>query len=363
MPPPVGLDRDGTNAYSSGSSPDGDGAARLDLSVLIPVFNEVDNVGPLHAELDAVLRPLTLSYELIFVDDGSTDGTAAQLEAIQARDPDHVRVVFLWRNCGQTAALSAALDLARGEILVPMDGDLQNDPADIPRLLETLEKGHDVVSGWRRNRRDAFLSRKIPSRIANRLIARISRVPLHDFGCTIKAYRRRVLAGVRLYGEMHRFIPIFAAWQGARVTEQVVNHRARTAGKTKYGLGRTFNVVLDLILIRFLQKYAQRPIHFFGRFGLWSFALGFLCFVAMLYYKYVFPWPYLWWDDTWTAKSFIETPLPSLTVMFFLAGGMSILLGIQSELIMRTYYESQAKTTYLIREVRQGTVPKAENNR
>ena len=198
-------------------------------------------------------------YELIFVDDGSTDGTAAQLEAIQARDPEHVRVAFLRRNCGQTAALSAALDLARGEILVPIDGDRQNDPADIPRLLETLDQGYDVVSGWRRNRQDALLSRKIPSWIANRLVARISGVSLHDFGCTLKAYRRRVLAGVRLYGEMHRFIPIFAAWQGAKVTEQVVNHRARTAGKTKYGLGRTFNVVLDLILIRFLQRYAQRP--------------------------------------------------------------------------------------------------------
>ena len=266
-----------------------------------------------------------------------------------------MRAVFLWRNCGQTAALSAALDLARGEILVPIDGDRQNDPADIPRLLQTLDQGFDVVSGWRRNRHDAFLSRKIPSRIANRLVARISGVALHDFGCTLKAYRRRVLSGVRLYGEMHRFIPIFAAWQGARVTEQVVNHRPRTAGKTKYGLGRTFNVVLDLILIRFLQRYAQRPIHFFGRIGLWSFAMAFVCFIAMLYFKWVFPWPHLWWDPNLEPKSFVQTPLPSLTVMFFLAGGMSILLGIQSELIMRTYYESQAKTTYLLREVRQGT--------
>jgi glycosyltransferase involved in cell wall biosynthesis len=329
----------------------------VDLSVLIPVYNEVDNVGPLHDELDAVLRPSGRRYELIFVDDGSTDGTAAALEAIQARDPEHVRAAFLWRNCGQTAALSAALDLAQGDVLIPMDGDRQNDPADIPKLLATLESGYDVVSGWRRNRQDAFLSRKIPSRIANRLVARISGVRLHDFGCTLKAYRRRVLAGVRLYGEMHRFIPIFAAWQGARVTEQVVNHRARTAGKTKYGIGRTFNVVLDLILIRFLQKYAQRPIHFFGRFGLWSFAMGFGCFLAMLYFKYFATGPNLWWPSGWKSKTFIETPLPSLAVMFFLAGGMSILLGVQSELIMRTYYESQSKTTYLLREVRQGERP------
>jgi glycosyltransferase involved in cell wall biosynthesis len=339
------------------TAPHADSTVHLDLSVLIPVFNEVENVEPLHAELDTVLRPLSLSYELIFVDDGSVDGTVARLERIQASDPKHVRVAFLWRNCGQTAALSAALDLARGGILVPMDGDRQNDPADIPRLLETLEQGFDVVSGWRRHRHDALLSRKIPSLIANRLVARLSGVHLHDFGCTIKAYRRRVLAGVRLYGEMHRFIPIFAAWQGAKVTEQEVNHRPRTAGKTKYGLGRTFNVVLDLILIRFLQKYTQRPLHFFGRFGLWSIALGIVCVLGMLYFKYVFPWPALWWPADLPHKSFIQTPLPSMALMFLLAGGMSILLGVQSELIMRTYYESQAKTTYVLREVRQGQEP------
>jgi glycosyltransferase involved in cell wall biosynthesis len=326
----------------------------IDLSVLIPVFNEVDNVEPLHAELDAILRPLTIGYELIFVDDGSTDGTTARLEAIQRLDPEHVRVVFLRRNCGQTAALSAALDLARGEILVPLDGDRQNDPADIPRLLNELEAGYDVVSGWRKDRHDAFISRKVPSWIANRLVARLSGVSLHDFGCTLKAYRRRVLEGVRLYGEMHRFIPIFAAWQGARVTELVVNHRPRTAGRTKYGIGRTFHVILDLILIRFLQRYSQRPLHFFGQFGLWSFALGVLSFVAMVYFRSVFPWPYLWWGHDLPPKSFVETPLPSLTVMFFLAGCMSILLGIQSEVIMRTYYETQHKTTYLVGEVREG---------
>lgn len=326
----------------------------MDLSVLIPVFNEVDNVSPLFEELDAVLRPSKWRYELIFVDDGSTDGTVAKLEAIQARDPEHVRVAFLWRNCGQTAALSAALDLARGDVLVPMDGDRQNDPADIPKLMTTLDQGFDVVSGWRKDRQDALLSRKIPSKIANKLVARLSGIPLHDYGCTLKAYRRRVLAGVRLYGEMHRFIPIFAAWQGAKVTEQVVNHRARTAGKTKYGLGRTFNVVLDLILIRFLQKYSQRPIHFYGRFGLWAFAGGFFCVVAMVYFKYVFPWPALLWSADLPNKTFVETPLPSLAVMLLLAGCLSILLGIQSELIMRTYYESQDKTTYLLREVKQG---------
>ena len=203
----------------------------LDLSVLIPVYNEVDNVVPLHAELDAVLRPLGLGYELIFVDDGSTDGTRARLEAIYASDPGHVRLAFLRRNCGQTAAISAALDLATGNILIPMDGDRQNDPADIPRLLAKLDEGYDVVSGWRKNRQDTLVTRKIPSKIANRIIARLSGVSLHDFGCTMKAYRRTVLEGVRLYGEMHRFIPIFAAWQGGKVAELVVNHRASYGGE------------------------------------------------------------------------------------------------------------------------------------
>ena len=224
-----------------------------------------------------------------------------------------------------------------------------------PGCSEQLDAGYDVVSGWRKDRHDAFVSRKVPSWIANRLIARLSGVHLHDFGCTLKAYRRRVLEGVRLYGEMHRFIPIFAAWQGARVTELVVNHRPRTAGKTKYGMGRTFHVVLDLILIRFLQRYSQRPLHFFGQFGLWSFGWASLSFLAMLYFKFIFPWPYLLGRTL--PKAFVETPLPSLTVMFFLAGGMSILLGIQSEVIMRTYYETQHKTTYLLGEIRQGSPP------
>ena len=316
------------------------------LSVLIPVYNEVDNVGPLHDELRVALSGLE-SYEIIFVDDGSTDGTAKLLESIQSADPSHVRVALLKRNCGQTAALSAALDLARGAILVPMDGDRQNDPADIPRLLAKLDEGHDVVSGWRRERKDKWLTRRVPSQAANALIARISGVPLHDFGCTMKAYRRSVLEGVRLYGEMHRFIPVFASWQGAKVAEMVVNHRPRTAGKTKYGLGRTFNVVLDLILIRFYMKYAQRPMHFFGRIGLASITISFLTFGLMLFYKF---------RDSFTRlpnKDFVETPLPNLTVMFFLAGSMSILLGLVAEMVMRTYYESQHKTTYLLGEVRQ----------
>ncbi len=322
-------------------------SAEIDLSVLVPVYNEVENVRPLHQELDAVLRPTGLRYELIFVDDGSTDGTSARLAEIQDADPEHVLVAFLKRNCGQTAALSAALDLARGSILLPMDGDRQNDPADIPRLLEKLDSGYDVVSGWRRDRQDKLLTRKVPSWIANRLVARISGVPLHDFGCTMKAYRRRVLEGVRLYGEMHRFIPIFASWQGAKVVELVVNHRARTAGRTKYGLGRTFNVVLDLLLIRFFHRYAQRPIHLFGRVGLWSILLSFVMFGLMLYYKF-----FHFWLTGVKNKDFVETPLPLLTVVLFLMGMQSILMGVLAEMIMRTYYEAQAKTTYLLGEVR-----------
>jgi glycosyltransferase involved in cell wall biosynthesis len=322
--------------------PDGE-RSPIDLSVLVPVYNEVENVGPLHEELGAALGPTGLRYELIFVDDGSIDGTRKTLLEIQARDPEHVRAAFLRRNCGQTAALSAALDLARGDVLVPMDGDRQNDPNDIPRLLDTLNRGYDVVSGWRKDRKDKWLSRRVPSQAANAIIARISGVKLHDFGCTLKAYRRSVLEGVRLYGEMHRFIPIFASWQGGKVTEQVVNHRPRTAGKTKYGLGRTFNVVLDLILIRYLQRYAQRPIHLFGRVGLWGIFLSGLMFLLMLYYKYFYSPP----------KSFVETPLPLLVVMFFLAGVNSIMIGVLAEVVMRTYYESQQKTTYLMGEVRE----------
>jgi glycosyltransferase involved in cell wall biosynthesis len=324
---------------------DGDGQPSLDLSVLVPVFNEAANVGPLYVELDRVLRGLGLRYELVFVDDGSTDGTAAKLEQIQQADPEHVTVAFLRRNCGQTAALSAALDLSRGAVLVPIDGDLQNDPADIPRLLARLDEGFDVVSGWRKDRKDAWLSRRVPSQLANRLVARISRVPLHDFGCTLKAYRRNMLAGVRLYGEMHRFIPVFATWQGARVTELVVNHRPRSAGKTKYGLSRTFNVVFDLILIKFYERYAQRPIHLFGRVGFWSFVLSFIMFFMMLYYKYIFKPP----------KTFIETPLPALCALFFLGGMISFLMGILAEMVMRTYYESQGKPTYVLGPVRRAS--------
>jgi dolichol-phosphate mannosyltransferase len=232
-----------------------------------------------------------------------------------------------------------------------MDGDRQNDPADIPRLIERLNQGFDVVSGWRKNRQDKFLNRRLPSKLANKWIAWLSGVGIHDFGCTMKAYRRDVLDGVRLYGEMHRFIPIFASWQGGKVTEMVVNHRARTAGVTKYGIGRTWNVILDLILIRFQQRYSQRPIHFFGRVGLYSVLLAFSTFALMLYYKFLHE-PLTGYPE----KTFIETPLPLLTVMFFLTGVQSVLLGLVAEMVMRTYYESQDKKTYVIGELVQAEI-------
>ena len=316
-------------------------ADEIALSVIVPVYNEAENVGPLAAEVAAAIGPTGLRYELIFVDDGSTDATRTRLRAIQEADPEHVRVALLRLNGGQTAALSAGLDLARGRVLVPMDGDRQNDPADIPALLAKLDEGFDVASGWRKDRKDKMLTRRVPSWVANRLVARLSGVPLHDFGCTLKAYRREVLSGVHLYGELHRFIPIFARWQGARVAEVVVNHRPRTAGRTKYGLGRTFNVVLDLFLIRFYQRYAQKPMYFFGRIGLASFLLGFACFLGMVYFKYFYNPP----------KTFIETPLPTLVGIFLIAGYVSLQIGLVADMMMRTYYESQAKTTYVLGEV------------
>ena len=325
--------------------------SKIDLSIIIPVFNELENVAPLHAEIHQALDPTTIDYEILFVDDGSKDGTSKVLRELQALDPKRTRVVILRRNCGQTAALSAGLDQSRGLILIPMDGDRQNDPADIPKLIERLNQGFDVVSGWRKNRQDKFLNRRLPSKLANKWIAWLSGVGIHDFGCTMKAYRRDVLDGVRLYGEMHRFIPIFASWQGGKVTEMVVNHRARTAGVTKYGIGRTWNVILDLILIRFQQRYSQRPIHFFGRVGLYSVLLSFSTFALMLYYKFLHEplWGY-------PEKTFIETPLPLLTVMFFLTGVQSVLLGLVAEMVMRTYYESQDKKTYVIGELVQAEI-------
>jgi glycosyltransferase involved in cell wall biosynthesis len=319
-----------------------------DVSVVIPFFNEEANIAPLLEELYVQLRRLERPFEVIGVDDGSSDGTFAQLSAFAARERT-LRCVRFRRNFGQTAAMSAGIELARGEVIVPMDGDMQNDPADIARLLATLDgapeggsgpKGprYDVVSGWRKDRKDKEFGRKLPSRLANRLISTISGVRLHDYGCSLKAYRREVLQDVKLYGEMHRFIPIYASWHGARVTEQVVNHRVRRAGKSKYGLSRTGKVVLDLLVVKFLVSYTTKPIYLFGGFGLLSLLTAFGAFVAALGYK-------LFGD-----KSLVQTPLPLLGVLFALVGVLSVLMGLLAELTVRTYYESQGKRPYVIAE-------------
>ena len=323
----------------------------VQLSIVIPVYNEAENVEPLCAELFEVLRELGRPFEVIFCDDGSTDGTVPCLRQLMARYPE-LRIITLRRHLGQTAALSAGIDHAQGTVIVTMDGDRQNDPHDIPRLLELLAEGYDVVSGWRQDRKDPFLSRRLPSILANRLISWLSGVRLHDYGCTLKAYRRTVLDGVRLYGEMHRFVPIYAAWQGASVTEVAVNHRPRTKGRSKYGIGRTFRVVLDLVLLKFLDRYGQRPMHLFGGFGLLSIAVGVGCGLWALYYKLA----KLGWL-TWLGvapeqgKDFVETPLPLLVVLFGLSGVLSILMGLLAEMVMRTYYEAQGKPAYQVRDV------------
>jgi glycosyltransferase involved in cell wall biosynthesis len=318
--------------------------ARIDLSVVIPFFNEEPNVRPLLEELVGALGALGLRHEIVCVDDGSRDGTFEALARFARTDPSF-RIIRFRRNFGQTAAMSAGIDSARGAVIVPMDGDLQNDPADIARLLAELGRGSDVVSGWRRVRKDREFGRKLPSRIANWLISAVSRVHLHDYGCSLKAYRREVLDGVRLYGEMHRFIPIYASWQGARVTELEVNHRPRVAGTSKYGLGRTFKVVLDLLVVKFLASYLTRPIYFFGGIGLFSILGGLLAFGVAVAYKVA------------GLKDLVETPLPLLAVAFVLAGIVCLLMGLLAELVIRTYFESQSKRPYVVAEEIGGDPP------
>lgn len=305
------------------------------LSVIIPIYNELDNLDTLLDQLLNCLENLDHSFDILFVNDGSTDGSTEKQNELSTQD-DRIKVIHFARNFGQTAAMMAGIDAATGDILIPMDGDLQNDPDDIPHLLAELDKGNDVVSGWRKDRKDASLRRNFPSRVANWLISWISGVHLHDYGCTLKAYRRKVLKGVRLYGEMHRFIPIYSYWQGGKITEIPVAHRARVAGKSNYGLERTIKVLLDLLVVKFLQKYGQKPIYVFGTFGIFSMGLSLVPFFLMIYYKF------------FENKSFIETPLPLLVILLFMIGTQSILIGLVAEIVMRTYYESQGKTTYVI---------------
>lgn len=306
-----------------------------DISVTIPVYNESENIPILYARTRDALDALGKSWELILVNDGSRDDSAARLDQVAAED-SRVVVIHLARNYGQTSALMAGLDHASGRIIVPMDGDLQNDPNDIGRLLAKLDEGYDVVSGWRKDRKDAAFKRNLPSRIANDLISNVSGVHLHDYGCSLKAYRREVLDGVKLYGEMHRFVPIYASWNGAKVTEMEVTHHPRIHGESKYGLERIIKVVLDLLVVKFLFKYAGKPIYVFGGFALASIATSIL--IA------------LWavWLKIFDGTSFIQTPLPVLSIMLFAIAALAILMGLLAEMLNRTYHESQGKPVYRI---------------
>ena len=307
------------------------------LSIVIPVYNEQDNVFPLHERVSAALEQIGQEYEVIIVNDGSSDQTEANLKLIAARD-SHFKVINFRRNYGQTAAVMAGIDFATGDIIVGLDGDLQNDPADIPKLLAKLDEGYDVVSGWRVDRKDAAIKRNLPSRMANWLISTISGIHLHDYGCSLKAYKKDVVKGVKLYGEMHRFIPIYASWQGGKVAEIPVTHHPRMHGTSKYGLERVAKVLLDLMVVKFLASYANKPIYVFGGFGLISIAFSFAAGLLALYLKF------------FEGRAFVSTPLPLLVALAFITGVMSILMGLIAEIIMRTYYESQGKQVYLVKD-------------
>lgn len=307
------------------------------LSVLIPIFNEENNVEPLAAQLLATLGKLGQPFEIIYINDGSVDGTRAKVDALAAGNPA-IKVIHLARNYGQTTAIMAGIDYSKGDIIIPIDGDLQNDAEDIPRLLDKMGEGYDVVSGWRVDRADASLTRDLPSRLANKLISLVSGVKLHDYGCSLKTYRRRVIEGVRLYGEMHRFIPIYASWQGGRITEIPVRHHARVHGRSNYGLERTLKVLLDLFVVKFLGGHLTKPIYVFGGFGFLCVIGSFVVGIFTLYLKF------------FEGISLIQTPLLLLAVMMFITGVMSMLMGILAEVLVRIYFESGGKKPYLVSE-------------
>lgn len=314
-----------------------DRGAAGSISVIIPVYNEEQNIPLLVDRLFPVLDGLARSFEIIAVNDGSTDRSIDELRKAAAKRAEF-KVVNLARNYGQTPAMMAALDFASGEIIVPMDADLQNDPADIPLLLAKLDEGYDVVSGWRKDRKDDAIKRNLVSRLANSLISWISGVRLHDYGCSLKAYRRSVIGGVRLYGEMHRFVPIYASWYGARIAEVPVRHHPRAHGTSHYGLERILKVLLDLVVVRFLDRYLGKPIYVFGGFGLLWLAVSFVTLIYVIYLK------------LFENLSMILTPLPMLVAMAFMMGIMSILIGLLAEIVVRIYFEAQSKLIYHTRE-------------
>jgi glycosyltransferase involved in cell wall biosynthesis len=305
------------------------------LSIVIPIFNEEENITPLYRKLKTVLKGMRARYEVIFVDDGSDDASNEVLQRL-AKDDKGLKAIQFRKNFGQTAAIAAGVEHAQGEIIVTMDGDGQNDPQDIPRLLERLEQGYDVASGWRRNRKDPLLRKRYPSAMANKLISWLTGVKLHDYGCTLKAYRKDILKDVRLYGEMHRFIPAYASWVGARITEMEVAHHPRRHGRSKYGLSRTTSIILDLMTFLFLQRYSTKPIRLFGGVGSLLFCLGVLTGLFVLYRRII-------WGGVWIS------PMILISFLFITMGVMFILLGLIAEIIIRTYHESQKKPIYAIK--------------
>ncbi|RII29157.1 MAG: glycosyltransferase [Geobacter sp.] len=309
----------------------------MDLSIVVPIYNEEENISALHESIQKALASTSLEYELILVDDGSSDGSFPLLKELAAWDK-RVKVIRFRRNFGQTAAMAAGFDVSTGEVVVPMDGDLQNDPADIPLLLAKIHEGYDVVSGWRRDRQDTFINRKLPSIIANGIISRMTGVHLHDYGCTLKAYRREVLDGINLYGEMHRFVPALASQVGAKVAELPVRHHPRLHGTSKYGISRTMRVVLDLMTVKFLLSYSTKPIQLFGKWGIYTLLTGFLSGGLTIYMK------------LFEHTSMNRNPLLILTAFLLFMGVQFIVLGLLGELNARTYHESQGKPIYSVRE-------------
>jgi glycosyltransferase involved in cell wall biosynthesis len=311
----------------------------INISIIVPVFNEAEALLHVCHGVRHELTKLGATWELIFIDDGSTDLTDTVLDQLADEDR-RVRVIHFKRNQGQTAAMMAGFDYAQGEVIIPLDGDGQNDPADIAKMLELLNRGYDVVSGWRKDRQDHYIQRNVPSIVANQLISLVSGVRLHDFGCSLKAYKRHVVEGIRLYGEMHRFLPIYASWHGAKICEVVVNHHPRRTGSSKYGLERAVKVLLDLLVVKFLDRAASKPMYVFGGCGIFSLFVSFCTFAWMLFLKLN------------RGISFIATPLPLIVVVAFMIAMMCILLGLLAEMITRTFYESQGKSIYNIRSMR-----------